>query len=181
MREMRLSGSMSGNRNQSHAKPDCGAVCESRLYEGHRETTATAPVLDSTQISGPPPNCKRFEVGRSSVRVNVFGFLWRIILRARDHDPHVCGPSKWLGQLGTHLSAQVYRHAVGLWFRSFSPQQTFGTPKSHRWGRGKVEKRSMLSKRSVLHGLKPAPMMGSHQKGLRGASMRDASTGAFLP
>jgi hypothetical protein len=48
MREMRLSGSMSGNRNQSHAKPDCGAVCESRLYEGHRETTATAPVLDST-------------------------------------------------------------------------------------------------------------------------------------
>jgi hypothetical protein len=51
MREMRLSGSMSGNRNQSHAKPDCGAVCESRLYEGHRETTATAPVLDSTQLA----------------------------------------------------------------------------------------------------------------------------------
>src|SRR5579872_2376033 len=28
-----------------------------------------------TQMYGPPPNCKRFEVGRSSVRVNVSGLL----------------------------------------------------------------------------------------------------------
>jgi len=40
---------MSGNRNQSHAKPDGGAPCESSAYACHRETTVTAPVLDSTQ------------------------------------------------------------------------------------------------------------------------------------
>src|ERR1700746_3927180 len=50
MREMRLSGSMSGNRKLSHAKPDCGALCESSANECHRETTATAPVLDSTHL-----------------------------------------------------------------------------------------------------------------------------------
>ena len=43
MRELRLSGSISGNRKQSQAKPDCGALCESSAYECHRETTATAP------------------------------------------------------------------------------------------------------------------------------------------
>jgi len=52
MREMRLSGSMSENRKQSQAKPDCGALCESSAYECHRETTATAPVLDSTHRPG---------------------------------------------------------------------------------------------------------------------------------
>src|SRR5450631_1221927 len=48
MREIRLSGSMSGNRKQSQAKPDCGggAKATSKI---HRETTVTAPVLDSTQ------------------------------------------------------------------------------------------------------------------------------------
>ena len=40
-------GSMSGNRKQDQAKPDCGdeAKAESNI---HRETTVTAPVLDST-------------------------------------------------------------------------------------------------------------------------------------
>jgi hypothetical protein len=66
MREMRLSGSMSGNRNQSHAKPDWGAPCESIAFECHREPTATAPVLDSTHHHGelwfwllarPTPEC----------------------------------------------------------------------------------------------------------------------------
>jgi len=33
MREMRLSGSMSGNRKQSHAKPDLGARCESSAHK----------------------------------------------------------------------------------------------------------------------------------------------------
>ena len=48
MRETRLSGSMSGNRkpslpNRTEARP---AKAERTC---HRETTATAPVLDSTQ------------------------------------------------------------------------------------------------------------------------------------
>jgi len=47
MREMRLFGSMSGNRKQSQAKPDCGDTRESRVIS-HRKTTAPAPVLDST-------------------------------------------------------------------------------------------------------------------------------------
>ena len=54
MRETRLSGSMSGNRKQSHAQPDCGTPCESSAYICHRETTATAPVLDSTQYKKAP-------------------------------------------------------------------------------------------------------------------------------
>jgi hypothetical protein len=47
MREIRLSGSMSGNRKQNQAKPDCGdeAKAESTI---HREAKVTAPVLDST-------------------------------------------------------------------------------------------------------------------------------------
>jgi hypothetical protein len=49
MRETRLFGSMSGNRKQSHAKPDCGNAGESRVMR-HRKTNATAPVLDSTHL-----------------------------------------------------------------------------------------------------------------------------------
>ena len=40
-------------------------------------------------MHGPPPNCKRFEVGERAVRVNVFGLLVEITLRARDDDPQV--------------------------------------------------------------------------------------------
>ncbi len=49
MRETRLFGSMSGNRKQSQAKPDCGNAGESRVMS-HRKTNATAPVLDSTRL-----------------------------------------------------------------------------------------------------------------------------------
>ncbi len=49
MRETRLFGSMSGNRKQSHAKPDCGNPGERRVMR-HRKTNATAPVLDSTRL-----------------------------------------------------------------------------------------------------------------------------------
>jgi len=38
---------------------------------------------------GPPLNCRRFEAGEETVRVNVFGLLVEITLRARDDDPHV--------------------------------------------------------------------------------------------
>ena len=50
MREIRLSGSMSGNRKQNQAKPDCGdeAKAESTI---HREAKVTAPVLDSTPVA----------------------------------------------------------------------------------------------------------------------------------
>jgi hypothetical protein len=37
----------------SKAVPCCGALCESSAYACHRETTATAPVLDSTHC----PSC----------------------------------------------------------------------------------------------------------------------------
>jgi len=47
MREMRLSGSMSGNRKQNQVKPDCGDKVKAESHT-HRETTVTAPVLDST-------------------------------------------------------------------------------------------------------------------------------------
>ena len=50
MRETRLFGSMSGNRKQSHVKPDCGNASESRAMS-HRKANATAPVLDSTFVS----------------------------------------------------------------------------------------------------------------------------------
>ena len=41
-------GSKSGDRKQSHAKPDLGGVSESCTLR-HREASTTAPVLDSTQ------------------------------------------------------------------------------------------------------------------------------------
>ena len=47
MREICLSGSMSGNRKQDQAKPDCGGEAKAPSNI-HRETTVTAPVLDST-------------------------------------------------------------------------------------------------------------------------------------
>jgi hypothetical protein len=47
MREICLSGSMSGNRKQGQAKPDCGGAAKAKSIN-HRETTVTAPVLDST-------------------------------------------------------------------------------------------------------------------------------------
>jgi len=39
---------MSGNRNQNQVKPDCGDEAKANLII-HRETTVTAPVLDSTR------------------------------------------------------------------------------------------------------------------------------------
>ena len=39
---------MSGNRKQDQAKPDCGDEAKAQSTN-HRETTVTAPVLDSTQ------------------------------------------------------------------------------------------------------------------------------------
>jgi hypothetical protein len=47
MREICQSGSMSGNRKQNQAKPDCGDEAKAKSAI-HRETTVTAPVLDST-------------------------------------------------------------------------------------------------------------------------------------
>ena len=47
MREICLSGSMSGNRKQNQAKPDCGGAAKA-TSNIRRETTVTAPVLDST-------------------------------------------------------------------------------------------------------------------------------------
>ena len=40
-------GSMSGNRKQDQAKPDCGDRAKAMSHT-HREATVTAPVLDST-------------------------------------------------------------------------------------------------------------------------------------
>ncbi len=48
MREICQSGSMSGNRKQNQAKPDCGDEAKAKSTI-HRETTVTAPVLDSTR------------------------------------------------------------------------------------------------------------------------------------
>jgi hypothetical protein len=48
MREICLSGSMGGNRNQNQVKPDCGDEAKANSII-HRETTVTAPVLDSTR------------------------------------------------------------------------------------------------------------------------------------
>jgi len=42
-----LTNSMSGNRKQNQAKPDCGGAAKA-TSNIHRETTVTAPVLDST-------------------------------------------------------------------------------------------------------------------------------------
>jgi hypothetical protein len=50
MREICLSGSMSGDRKQDQAKPDCGGAAKASS-NNHRETTVTAPVLDSTRLS----------------------------------------------------------------------------------------------------------------------------------
>ena len=48
MREICQSGSMSGDRKQDQAKPDCGGAAKAPS-NNHRETTVTAPVLDSTR------------------------------------------------------------------------------------------------------------------------------------
>jgi hypothetical protein len=49
MRENCQSGSMSGNRKQDQVKPDCGDEAKAESH-AHRETTVTAPVLDSTLV-----------------------------------------------------------------------------------------------------------------------------------
>ena len=54
MREICLSGSMSGNRNQNQVKPDCGDEAKANSII-HREITVTAPVLDSTRVSTQGP------------------------------------------------------------------------------------------------------------------------------
>jgi hypothetical protein len=48
MREICQSGSMSGDSKQDQAKPDCGGATKAQS-NNHRETTVTAPVLDSTR------------------------------------------------------------------------------------------------------------------------------------
>jgi len=53
MRENCQSGSMSGNRKQDQAKPDSGDAAKAQSTN-HRETTATAPVLDSTPLTHLP-------------------------------------------------------------------------------------------------------------------------------
>ena len=57
MRETCQSGSMSGNRNQNQAKPDCGDEVKAESNT-HRETTVTAPVLDSTPDITRRPNVR---------------------------------------------------------------------------------------------------------------------------
>ena len=51
MREIRTSGSMSGDGRRSQAKPDCGGGAKGPPRT-HRKATATAPVLDSTLVAG---------------------------------------------------------------------------------------------------------------------------------
>ena len=53
MREIRTSGSMSGDGRRSQAKPDCGGGAKGPPRT-HRKATATAPVLDSTLVAGEP-------------------------------------------------------------------------------------------------------------------------------
>jgi len=59
MREICQSGSMSGNRKQNQAKPDCGDEAKAKSTI-HRETTVTAPVLDSTRLSDNVAPVKHF-------------------------------------------------------------------------------------------------------------------------
>jgi hypothetical protein len=61
MRENCQSGSMSGNRKQDQAKPDCGDEAKAQSTN-HRETTVTAPVLDSTRdyTQNASCSCKRW-------------------------------------------------------------------------------------------------------------------------
>ena len=66
MRETRLFGSMSGNRKQSQAKPDCGNAGESRVMS-HRKTNATAPVPDSTRLFAPQTQGVPLRINRTPV------------------------------------------------------------------------------------------------------------------
>src|SRR3954463_5804111 len=52
MREIRTSGLTSGDRKRSHVSPDCGGGVKASPTT-HREATATAPVLDSTEVAVP--------------------------------------------------------------------------------------------------------------------------------
>jgi hypothetical protein len=103
-----------------------------------------------TQMYGPPPNCKRLEVGEKAVRVNVSGLLVEKSLSGRLMMIRTCRSYKIPRSPGTHLSAQVFRHAVGLLFRLLLFSADLWnplSPSSWRWKRGK---RSVLSKRSVF-------------------------------
>jgi hypothetical protein len=129
MREICLSGSMSGNRNQNQVKPDCGDEAKANSII-HRETTVTAPVLDSTpdytQMYGPPPNCKRFEVERKGSP--------RKCIRPLSGES-LSGHSMMIRTCRSFLNPSVTRDAfecsgsgtpLDCCFVSFSPQQTFG-------------------------------------------------------
>ena len=67
MREICQSGSMSGNRKQNQAKPDCGDAAKAQSTI-HRETTVTAPVLDSTRSLRVRRERRWFTAGESPAR-----------------------------------------------------------------------------------------------------------------
>jgi len=76
MRENCQSGSMSGNRKQDQAKPDCGDAAKAPS-NNHRETTVTAPVLDSTRgyTQNPSMSAIAFYEKVIKVKADVAAFL----------------------------------------------------------------------------------------------------------
>ena len=98
------------------------------LVQGRAQDAETRIVIVRTcsidEMYGPPPNCKRFEVGRrNSPRKCIRPLRWRIGRRALDDDPHASVLiNRWSRK--THFHQQVFRRVVGLFFRLFSPQQT---------------------------------------------------------
>src|SRR5438477_3054184 len=70
-----------------------------------------------TQMYGPPPDCKRFEVGRRDSLRKCIRPLSGESLSGHLMMIRTCRSFKIPRSPGTRLSVQVFRHAVGLFFR----------------------------------------------------------------
>jgi hypothetical protein len=83
----------------------------------HESRAWLAKHRDITQMYGPPPNCKRFEVERSNSLRKCIRPLSGESLSRHSMMIRACRSFKMPRSLRTHLSDQVFRHAVGLFFR----------------------------------------------------------------
>ena len=90
---------------------------------------------------GPPPDCKRFEVGRRDSLRKCIRPLSGESLSGHLMMIRTCRSFKIPRSPGTRLSVQVFRHAVGLFFRLLLSSADLGGTfsKLRRRGGGKVE------------------------------------------
>ena len=112
-------------------------------YEPRIPLTPTGLLMEGgyTQMYGPAPDCKGFEVGRRDSLRKCIRPLSGESLSGHLMMIRTCRSFKIPRSPGTRLSVQVFRYAVGLFFRLLLSRADLGGIESNvrRRGGGKVE------------------------------------------